>query len=70
MTDQKRVEFQPGVKVRIHKDSLRLLAGKVPIHPMLIIGTEIRFAKPGFVAFRKGLHGGPEWWSDSHFLSA
>lgn len=62
--------FQPGANVRLHPLSLPAFMREALTMPDLIFGIPIRFRKPGYVAFRLGLHGGPEWWSETHFIEA
>lgn len=56
--------------MRLHPLSLPAFMREARIMPALILGIPIRFCKPGYIAFRLGLHGGPEWWSETHFIEA
>lgn len=70
MTDTASPTFPVGTKVVLHELSQRHFLREALTDIRLLTGATVRFSKPGYIAFQRGVHGGPAWWSDTHFKAA
>lgn len=65
MTNEPYTAVKPGSLARLHPDVWPWFRDQIAMDRRLIAGGTVKYTQPGFAAFRRGVDGLPEWWSDS-----